>query len=159
MSAAAVIDIRLARHGSLEYLRAVELREQVLRRPLGRGFTAAELATEAEQFHLILCRDGELAACAVLQRVMPGIARMRQVAVKTGLQGHGLGRVLVKHFEALAFSLEAREIKLHARQTAVPFYLRLGYEVAGPRFEEIGLPHLPMRKVLPAKIVGPEEGP
>jgi predicted GNAT family N-acyltransferase len=37
---------------------------------------------------------------------------------------------------------------LHARATAVPFYLRLGYTVVGEPFEEVGIPHRGMEKAL-----------
>jgi predicted GNAT family N-acyltransferase len=37
---------------------------------------------------------------------------------------------------------------LHARETAVPFYLKLGYEVVGGQFEEVGIPHFKMEKKL-----------
>ncbi len=153
------VDIRLARHGSREYLEAVELRDRVLRRPLGRSFTATELAAEAGQLHLTLYLEGGLAACAALRRDTPTLGRMRQVAVKPDLQGHGLGRILIGNLEALALAHGVVEIMLHARQTAVPFYLRLGYEIVGEPLQEVGLPHLPMRRMLTMSSCGPGETP
>jgi predicted GNAT family N-acyltransferase len=37
---------------------------------------------------------------------------------------------------------------MHARKTAVPFYERIGYQVAGEEFLEVGIPHYEMRKLL-----------
>ena len=37
------------------------------------------------------------------------------------------------------------EIALHARESAVPFYLALGYGLVGEPFEEVGIPHRKMR--------------
>jgi predicted GNAT family N-acyltransferase len=37
---------------------------------------------------------------------------------------------------------------LHAREAAVPFYLKLGYALAGEPFEEVGIPHRAMEKTL-----------
>ena len=37
---------------------------------------------------------------------------------------------------------------LHARQTAVPFYLKLGYAEVGAPFQEVGIPHRCMEKPL-----------
>ena len=37
---------------------------------------------------------------------------------------------------------------LHARQTAVPFYERLGYETYGEPFVEVTIPHIAMRMAL-----------
>jgi predicted GNAT family N-acyltransferase len=149
------MQIRLSRHGFREYMHAVELREHVLRRPLGRSVLADELAAEAGQLQLTLYRDGELAACAMLEWRTPIVAKMRQVAVKPVLQR----RILIEHFEAPARGQGGTEIMLHARQTAVPFYLRLGCQVSGEPLEEVGLPHLPMRKALAATICGTREAP
>jgi predicted GNAT family N-acyltransferase len=38
------------------------------------------------------------------------------------------------------------EIALHARETAVGFYEKLGYVVSGERFTEVGIPHWYMQK-------------
>ena len=40
------------------------------------------------------------------------------------------------------------EIVLHARETALGFYQKLGYETEGDSFTEVGLPHSAMRKKL-----------
>jgi len=37
---------------------------------------------------------------------------------------------------------------LHAREAAIPFYLRLGYELEGEPFTEVGIPHRRMVKLL-----------
>jgi predicted GNAT family N-acyltransferase len=37
---------------------------------------------------------------------------------------------------------------LHARESALPFYAKLGYQRVGSRFLEIQLPHWEMRKSL-----------
>ncbi len=58
-------------------------------------------------------------------------ARMRQVAVAADAQGRGIGRLLVAEFEAEAIRRGAARVTLHARQTAVAFYERLGYAVEG----------------------------
>lgn len=140
------MNIRLIEHGSREYAEVVKLRDEVLRQPLGLAYTATELAAEADQLHFAGYVNGELAACAVLQWIAPGVAKMRQIAVRSDLQGQGLGRRLVEAFEAEAKQRNACKIVLHSRQTAVSFYLRLGYEVIDDPFEEIGLPHRRMHK-------------
>ena len=58
---------------------------------------------------------------------------MRQVAVVNDLQGQGIGKALVKYSEALAQRLGSCRMILHARETAVAFYERLGYRQCGDR--------------------------
>ena len=142
------VNFRLVEYGSRAYREAIQLREAVLRRPLGLAYTQADLAAEADQLHFVGFMNGEPVACAVLQWIAPGIAKMRQVAVKPTLQKQGLGSRLVKAFEEEARRREADKIMLHARQTAVAFYLRLDYELIGDPFEEIGIPHRQMCKSL-----------
>lgn len=124
------------------------MRESVLRHPLGFTYANAELAAEADQLHFVGYMDSSPVACAVMQWTAPGIVKMRQVAVRQDLQGQGLGRRLVHAFEIEAKQRGAHNIILHARQTAVAFYLGLDYEVIGDPFMEIGIPHQQMCKSL-----------
>ncbi len=118
------------------------------REPLGLDFTSEELQTEAGQTHLAAFREKELLGCLVIVWAPLDVAKMRQVAVSPAGQGQGVGRVLVRHSEVLAAARSSREMVLHARETAVGFYLRLGYEVEGEPFEEVGLSHRRMRKTI-----------
>lgn len=138
----------MVEHGSDDYKQTVELRRRILRTPLGLDFTWEELASEAEDIHLAAFRDGVLVACLVLTLVGDETVKMRQVAVDSELQGTGIGSELVRRSEVVARDDGFSEMVLHARDTAVPFYLRLGYEVVGEPFEEVSIPHLAMRKSL-----------
>lgn len=135
-------------HGSMEYALTVALRERILRAPLGLAFTAAELAAEAGQWHLALWQEERLLACLVLVPLPDGEVKMRQVAVEPARQGRGLGRRLVEEAERLAKARGCTLMTLHARATAIAFYLRLGYELVGEPFVEVTLPHRAMRKGL-----------
>ena len=74
---------------------------------------------------------------------------MRQVAVDEHLQGKGLGGILVEFSEEYALNNGFDEIVLHARDTAVKFYLSLDYEITDKDFfYEVGIAHLKMRKKL-----------
>lgn len=73
---------------------------------------------------------------------------MRQVAVQADLQGQGLGRILVEFSEATARAHGFARMVLNARDTAVNFYLRLGYEIEGEPFTEVTIPHRRMSKLL-----------
>ncbi|KXK56559.1 MAG: Histone acetyltransferase HPA2-like protein [Chlorobi bacterium OLB7] len=71
---------------------------------------------------------------------------MRQVAVAESAQRSGIGKAMVDFSEHFAREHGFSEITMHARETAVPFYLNLGYEIIGDRFEEVSIPHFKMRK-------------
>lgn len=130
------------------YDQLVQLRREVLRLPLGLDFTPEQLAAEKDEIHLGLFEGDDLVACLQLVLKEPGKVKMRQVAVHPKRQGMGLGRKLVEASEQLARERGWTEIELHARETAVPFYLSLGYFIAKEPFEEVGIPHRFMAKKL-----------
>lgn len=149
----------------MAYQEEVALRMRVLRAPLGLSFTPEQLAMEATNIHVAVYVDDRMGACLMLQPETaddmrqteagePGFeqyansVKMRQVAVDTPLQGQGIGRILVTFAEDVARQHGFRRIRLAARESAIPFYTRLGYTPYGEMFEEVTLPHLEMRKNL-----------
>lgn len=144
----AVSCIREVVHGSPEYWATVELRDSILRKPLGLHFSAEELEAERNSCHIAFYRGDRLAACVVLRPREGGDVQMRQVAVVPDLQRRGIGRALVEYSEAWARNAGYRRMILHARETAVAFYEHLGYAKLGDRFEEVTIPHWAMEKRL-----------
>jgi len=140
-------------HRSGAYEQAVRLRDEVLRRPLGLGFTSQELDDEAASHHVVAVEeDGDDACvgCLVLLPVDAQVVRVRQVAVRPDRQRRGIGAALVAFAEQAARARGYREIVAHVREPAIPFYARLGYEISGSRFVEVTLPHFLMRKIIAA---------
>ncbi len=126
----------------------VELRYQILRRPLGLGFTIEDLEKEKDDI-LIGCFDEEkLEGCCILTQEDPQTIRLRQMAVLSGLQGKGIGRVLMIFAENIARDRGYRRLTMHARSTATGFYEKLGYQVYGEEFLEVTIPHFMMEKSL-----------
>jgi ribosomal protein S18 acetylase RimI-like enzyme len=142
------LTIREVAHGSPEYWATVDLRNAILRKPLGLHYSAEQLQAEKDSRHFACYSRGSLVACLVLRPRENGDVQMRQVAVAADLQRRGIGKALVEHSEAWARSAGYRRMVLHARETAVPFYERLGYSKHGSRFEEVTLPHWAMEKRL-----------
>lgn len=130
-----------------EYDEAVALRHEVLRKPLGLEFLPEQLAAEWSDIHLAAFdTTGKMVAILLLTPVNDQEVKMRQVAVAMEQQGRGLGAALVAQSEEIARSMNFNKMTLHARETAVPFYLRLGYEKVGDLFEEVSIPHFKMIK-------------
>lgn len=103
---------------------------------------------ESSDFHLGLFQSDELVATLVLTTQTESEVKMRQVAVAPEFQRQGLGRRLVAFSEDFAKSKGFKAMVLNARDTAIEFYLRLGYEAYGEPFEEVTIPHQAMRKSL-----------
>ncbi|MBI3130479.1 MAG: GNAT family N-acetyltransferase [Acidobacteria bacterium] len=142
------MELRWIPFGSPEYREVVELRRRVLRIPLGLDFTPEQLAGEGQDLHLTATEDGNLSGCLMLSDHGGGVVQMRQVCVEPNQQGTGVGAALVRESEAEARRRGYRRMMLHARDIAVGFYERLGYERVGEPFVEVSIPHQEMAKAL-----------
>jgi ribosomal protein S18 acetylase RimI-like enzyme len=140
--------IRLIEHNSEEYLLTVELRDRLLRKPLSLAFSREELAAENSSHHVGAFLDKRLAGCLVLKPLEDASLKMRQVAVSEELQGKGIGKAMVQFSEEFGRQRGYKRIVLHARDNAIPFYLKLNYEICSDYFEEVGLLHKAMFKLL-----------
>ncbi len=140
--------IRPAPHGSADYERALALRRRWLREPLGLDFTPAELAADAESFHIVAADGEQIVGNVTLTPGPDGVLKLRQMIVEPSLQRQSLGRLLVEAAEALGRERGFRAIHLHARNSAIGFYERCGYEAFGEGFVEVTLPHRAMRKAI-----------
>ncbi|HEY8388813.1 MAG TPA: GNAT family N-acetyltransferase [Parasegetibacter sp.] len=138
--------LKILDHGSKEYHQMVELRTQILRKPLGLTFSPQELENEKNDLLIGAFEDEEMLGCCMLVKENPQIIRLRQMAVQNNLQGKGIGASLMHFAEDLCRDLGARKIIMHARATAVGFYEKLGYKVVSDVFEEVSIPHYIMEK-------------
>lgn len=123
-----------------------DLRQRVLRTPLGLNLFDEDLTAERGQIHHGLFDGDSLVACVIAVRVSDDEVKFRQMAVDPAAQGMGRGRFLLESAEAEWAARGIRRFSLHARLTAEPFYAKLGYTRTGPEFSEVGLPHVRMIK-------------
>jgi GNAT superfamily N-acetyltransferase len=140
--------IREIAYGSAEYRAELELRDAVLRRPLGRQLSAKDTENENAAIHLACFLGERLIGCLVLRPLADAEIRMRQVAVATEMQRQGFGAALVNHAETTARERGFHRMVLNARETAVPFYEKHGYARCGPRIDILTIPHWEMEKQL-----------
>ncbi len=140
--------IKQIEHGTNDYLQMVNLRDNILRRPLGLTFSHDELMTEVNDI-LIVCKDDDIiVGCCVLTHIDNNTLRLRQMAVANKMQGRGVGDSIVNFAEALAKDKNYTKITLHARDTVIGFYEKFDYAIVGNQFYEVNLPHHLMEKKL-----------
>lgn len=140
--------LKIIDHGTKEYQQMIKLREEILRKPLGLGFTKDELEKEKENMLIGAFEDEEMLGCCMMVEEKPGTLRLRQMAVLNNLQGKGIGRALTIFAENLARDRGFKIISMHARKNVVGFYEKMGYQVTSPEFIEITIPHFVMEKEL-----------
>ena len=140
--------LKIIDHGSHEYRQMVKLRDDMLRKPLGLGFTPEELEQEKHNMFIAAFEEEDILGCCMLVETDSTIVKLRQMAVLNNLQGKGIGRALMGFAENLARDRGYKIISMHARKNAIGFYEKMGYKVAGDEFIEVTLPHYVMEKQL-----------
>lgn len=144
------IEIKQILYGSPEYEEELELRNKVLRKPLGMNLYDQDLSGEKDYIRIaaVLKRDNTFAGSLLLVPLDNKIIQMKQMAVKESLQGQNIGRKIIVFAEELTRGMGYKKIILNARKVALEFYLKAGFETVGEEFEEIGIPHFKMIKDL-----------
>lgn len=140
--------LKIIDHGSSEYQQMIKLREEVLRKPLGLGFTDKELEEEKDNMLIAAFDDETILGCCMLVEESPQVVRLRQMAVLDDLQGKGIGRAIMNFAENLARDRGYKKLSMHARHNAIGFYEKMGYKVSSGKFTEVTIPHVVMEKNL-----------
>lgn len=132
------------------YESALALRNAVLRSPLGRTLDDEDLDGEDKQLHFgIMGPKDKLLACISAKKLDGNHYKLRQMAVSFDYQRQGLGSKLLCNAERELVKNGALVISLHARESAIKFYEKLGFQCVGELFFEVGIPHIKMAKENP----------
>ncbi|NVK39491.1 MAG: GNAT family N-acetyltransferase [Gammaproteobacteria bacterium] len=133
---------------SPEYKAACELRDGILRRPLGLHLSQADTKDDHNQWHLGGFINNTLVGCvsAAKTNLQTQDFQIRQMAISDAMQGYGLGKRLMQFMETHLQSHGCKRIHLAARVTAQGFYERLGYVAISGVFIHNTLPHITMEK-------------
>ncbi|MDB4737855.1 GNAT family N-acetyltransferase [Verrucomicrobiales bacterium] len=138
-----------AQYGSDDYRTSCDLRDELLRKPLGMSLFDQDLGEEKDFIHLIgKNEEQELIAYLQFKKIEERTLKMQQVVVAEHAQGKGIGRRLVLFSEQFAIMSGFSSIILHARESVIEFYERLDYVREGERFLEVTIPHFKASKRL-----------
>lgn len=127
------------------------LRRAVLRP--GYPDEASDYPEDAHAVHIGAWDDGQLVGCATVfadpwpgPPPEPNAWRLRGMAVDPSRQGSGVGALVLAEAVAAARAAGAPLIWANGRSTAIGFYERYGWRVAGEEFDasDTGLPHHPI---------------
>lgn len=128
------------------YRRMLALRQEVLRKPLGLDLYQQDLSKEVKYWHFGALINQQLVACLM---IVPGSNRqvtLKQMAVSPCARGKGVGQQLIRYVEQYLVSRGIQNIELAARQSAIGFYQKLGYQCVGEPYIEVSLTHQRMIK-------------
>lgn len=141
-----MLEVRSISFGSEAYRASCDLRDEVLRQPLGLKLSVVDTEEDQHQQHWGLYENDHLIGCLIAKPRGEGVVQLRQYSITNERQGEGLGRILMEGVEAELRAQGIRHIWLHAREPVIGFYAKLGYQPVGELFQEVGRPHQIMEK-------------
>lgn len=135
-----------------EWTQYYDLRYRILRQPWNQPLGSERNEGDARGQHFALFQNGKIMAIARLD-IQEKEGQVRFMAVETEVQGSGYGKRVMQQIENESRNLQLRRLVLHAREIALPFYTKLGYQLLEKShllFNEIQ--HYFMEKRLPYSI-------
>lgn len=143
------IHIKQVNVDDADYQQVYDLREEVLRKPIGLSLKDENLSNDRLDIILAAFDGQKVIGCVMLQPTEKAdVRKLRQMAVALECQGKKIGQQLVLAAEALLKKQDVNKIILHARQTAIGFYEKLGYKITSGIFTEVNIPHVFMEKMI-----------
>jgi len=132
-----------------EFEKYFELRWRILRKPWNEPRGSEQDSEEVNSYHLMAIENDQLIGVARLQFTDNHSAQLRYMAVDSKHQNKGVGSIIIEHLEAYAKQHDANELFLHARDNALEFYKKLGYEITEKSYLLFNsIQHYKMRKEL-----------
>jgi predicted GNAT family N-acyltransferase len=117
--------------------------EQNVPRPLDRD------AFDYQANHVVAFDEtGRLVGTGRFVRRDNRVVQIGRMAVAADHRRHGVGALMCDALERMAVLRGIAEVVLHAQLGSVKFFEHRGYKQEGEVFQEEGVPHVKMRKVL-----------
>ena len=120
----------IAPRNKAEFALYYHFRWKMLREPWQQAQGSEKDAFEDQAIHrLLMDENNSILGVGRLHFTAQHQAQIRYMAVKAGQQGKGLGKQLVAELEYQALLRGVEVIDLNARESAVQFYQRIGYQL------------------------------
>ena len=121
-----------------------------MRAPWGQPIGSEQTSDEQLHQHFAFFNDeNQLVGVGRLDYLEAQTAQIRFMAIADHLQGQGIGRALMEEMESVSKAEGYTQIILHAREIALPFYQKLGYQLNSPSHLLFGkIQHFLMHKLI-----------
>lgn len=118
-----------------EWVEYYNLRYRVLRKPWNQPKGSERNEGDASEQHFALYKGINLFAVGRLDQFEEKKRQIRFMAVEKSEQGSGYGKMLIIEMEKYCRNDKVNEIILHARESAIPFYEKLSYQLHEPSYK------------------------
>ena len=142
-------EIRVVEYGSDAYQETLELRNRIMRLPLGTSVYDEDLSHEKKSLILACYEDGILTGTTVMS-YHGEACKIDTLCIDTDVQRGGIGTLLLQELEKRAKEAGYVMMTMDARVSAEKFYKKYGYVADGEAYELpfSHIPHVHMKKKL-----------
>lgn len=140
------LEFNIINYNSPEYQKALRLREDVMRKPLGLLLSEEDVKDDGKRIHIGGYYNDELICGCSLRIIHHKIAHIYSVFVKQELQNKGFGQRLMAYAENYAKSQGAKRLFVEGRKAAKNFYQKCGFSSCGLEYIDMNIVHQDMRK-------------
>ncbi|PGL72963.1 GNAT family N-acetyltransferase [Bacillus sp. AFS055030] len=89
--------------------------------------------------------DGEQPIAAGRLRIIESTGKVQRICVLSNYRGKKIGNEIMYLIHKTAKEKGLDQLVLHAQESAIPFYEKLGYKISSELFFEAGIPHAEMK--------------
>lgn len=133
-----------------EFQRYRNLRWKILRAPHNQPRITEKDDSGTEDYPIMVCEvDGFPIGVGRAHFISETEAQIRSISVEPNWEGKGIGSIVLKELEKIVTEKGAKRIIIHARNSAIEFYKKNGYNEVEPSytlFDEIE--HTLMEKIV-----------
>lgn len=98
--------------------------------------------------HLLAYLNNQPVGTTRIRQLDGQTAKVERVAVLQSARGLGIGKKMMEMALEFLTAAQVLEVRIHAQEQVKDFYQRLGFEPEGEIFEEAGIPHVKMKRLL-----------
>lgn len=129
-----------------EYKETLQLREDVMRKPLGLLLSAEDIKDDNMRTHIGGYYNGKLVCTCSFKIIHGKIAHIYSVCVKQEFQNRGVGQQLMNFTEKYVKLHGAARLYVEGRKSAKKFYQKCGFSPCGSEYIDMNIQHQDMRK-------------
>lgn len=129
-----------------EYKETLQLRENVMRKPLGLLLSAEDVKDDNVRTHIGGYCNGVLICACSFKIIHRKIAHLYSVCVKQEFQNRGVGQQLMHFTEKYVKLHGAARLYVEGRKSAKKFYQKCGFSPCGSEYIDMNILHQDMRK-------------
>jgi len=104
-----------------------------------------------ECIQLIAYDDGRPVGTARLREIKKDVVKVERMAVTSEARRQGVGKKLLGYILEYLETKDVKEAVLNAQERAKGFYEGFGFKQEGGIFDDAGIPHIKMAKILDTK--------